>query len=994
MEITRQQNVTSFVVVPLINAASRPNYKAAPTLAAGDVKIVRHTGGTWNVANIGTLPSAIAGATTQVLVTLTATELNPDDNKYPIIIQFIDQTGTKEWDDQEIIVWTRPVVADMRQINGSDTDGNNAVLSLKQLNIINTSGPAIIGTAGSSGPGAQFTGVGASAGLSCIGGATGAGISATGGGTGHGISAISAGSGSGLWAAGGTNGNGIVAIADGSGAGIRAAGGANSHGINATGGSTAGNGIYSAALASGLSGIKALGSIAGHGAEFVGGTTGHGIKSLGGSTSGHGIVAEAATSGFGIDSIGKGTGHGARMYGGATGGFGLLVQGQVTSGLKAQAGTNATGAEFTGNGSGHGLDSIGGATGNGIKISGGVTSGDAILAEAFGATGDGIHAKSASVNGMNLESGTSGNGLKVSASGAYDGIYTTGGTNKAGIHATGYPGGGANGGPGIKATATGNNHSGIQAIGDALGAGIRAEGGSSGDGIYALGGFTLGNGIKAASNNAKGILAQSSNDDGVSVVGGVAGYGLRITSGASGAYALYITGGSSAAMACVPSGSGHGLQLAAGAGNGFRATSAGDGAFVGGSVNGLVLSGSSTKDISAKEIDNIKIDTAAILVDTGTTLPAQLTSEINDVQSDIAALNDISAADVDSTLTAAHGSGSWQTGTGATPAAIADAVWDEALSGHVAAGTAGKAVADIESDVTGILADTGATLPAQITSEINDVQADIAALNDLSSADVVSACDSAITANTDIDNIDTGVNNIETKLPTNFIMGSTVQTAKDDEIDAIKAKTDNLPSDPASETNVDAVETKVDAILVDTGTTLPAQIVSEINDVQSDIAGLNDITAADVDSVLTSSHGAGAWTTGTVTAAAIADAVWDELVAGHGIVGSFSALLQAVDTVVTANNTLLSDGSDGLVAISAGVQAVVAKLPSGDLSDFQLIDTVDGITIQTILEFIMAMANGRYLIDYPSSGNITFYKRDNSTVLFTVNRTTTERTRL
>ena len=31
-------------------------------------------------------------------------------------------------------------------------------------------------------------------------------------------------------------------------------------------------------------------------------------------------------------------------------------------------------------------------------------------------------------------------------------------------------------------------------------------------------------------------------------------------------------------------------------------------------------------------------------------------------------------------------------------------------------------------------------------------------------------------------------------------------------VDAIKAKTDNLPSDPASETNVDANETKIDAV--------------------------------------------------------------------------------------------------------------------------------------------------------------------------------------
>lgn len=41
-----------------------------------------------------------------------------------------------------------------------------------------------------------------------------------------------------------------------------------------------------------------------------------------------------------------------------------------------------------------------------------------------------------------------------------------------------------------------------------------------------------------------------------------------------------------------------------------------------------------------------------------------------------------------------------------TAAAIADAVLDEALSGHTTAGSLGKAVADIETDATAILADT------------------------------------------------------------------------------------------------------------------------------------------------------------------------------------------------------------------------------------------------------------------------------------------------
>lgn len=90
--------------------------------------------------------------------------------------------------------------------------------------------------------------------------------------------------------------------------------------------------------------------------------------------------------------------------------------------------------------------------------------------------------------------------------------------------------------------------------------------------------------------------------------------------------------------------------------------------------------------------------------------------------------------------------------------------------------------------------------------------------------------------------IDTSVNNIEGKLPTNFMMGSSDQTDKNDEIDAIKAKTDNLPADPASETNVDANETKIDALPtavqnrqeMDSNSTQLAAIVADTNELQGD----------------------------------------------------------------------------------------------------------------------------------------------------------------
>lgn len=148
--------------------------------------------------------------------------------------------------------------------------------------------------------------------------------------------------------------------------------------------------------------------------------------------------------------------------------------------------------------------------------------------------------------------------------------------------------------------------------------------------------------------------------------------------------------------------------------------------------------------------------------------------------------------------------------TPSDPAAVADAVWDELLSGHTGAGSFGKSVADIESDATAILADTN---EMQGKLPDNNIMGSSVTTDKDDEIDAIKAVTDNLPNSGALTDIDTGVNNIEAKLPTNYIMGSSVQTDKDDEIDAIKAKTDNLPADPASETNVDANETKIDSLI-------------------------------------------------------------------------------------------------------------------------------------------------------------------------------------
>lgn len=85
------KNVAYTFYVALIDSASRPAFKANPTLAAGDVK-VSIDGGAF--ANITTLPDAEPDAGRAIRVQMSQSEMNGND----IIVQFVDAAGA-EWDD-------------------------------------------------------------------------------------------------------------------------------------------------------------------------------------------------------------------------------------------------------------------------------------------------------------------------------------------------------------------------------------------------------------------------------------------------------------------------------------------------------------------------------------------------------------------------------------------------------------------------------------------------------------------------------------------------------------------------------------------------------------------------------------------------------------------------------------------------------------------------------------------------------------------------------
>jgi hypothetical protein len=311
--------------------------RLAPTVAARtlDVSAGGEAGIDW--ANIGspTTAQTLSGTTVK-----TATDVETDTQDIQARLPAALLNGRMEAN-------VAAISDDATAANNLETmlDGTGGqVLSLKQLNIVNDSGSALVASAtGGNGHGIAASGNGSGSGVASTAGATGHGVQALGGATsGHGLK---------TWASAG-NSRGISAVGTGSGPGIEAYGGAtgpgiyasstdSGHGIIAEGGGTAGDGFV--ATANDGRGLSVSAGGAHEGMTIAGGTAGlsisagdngHGIEVYGGGTSGDGIHAEA-TDGDGIEAIGAGVGN-ADLKADLTGNITGSLSGSVGS-LAAQA---------------------------------------------------------------------------------------------------------------------------------------------------------------------------------------------------------------------------------------------------------------------------------------------------------------------------------------------------------------------------------------------------------------------------------------------------------------------------------------------------------------------------------------------------------------------------------------------------------------------------------------------------------------------------------
>ena len=96
----RKYGTAATVATPLItfSLTSFHNSLTTTIFAAGDVKIAKDYG---DFTNTATLPT-VAASGNQVVLSLTATELQAAH----IDIQFIDQTATKVWEDNQVMIET------------------------------------------------------------------------------------------------------------------------------------------------------------------------------------------------------------------------------------------------------------------------------------------------------------------------------------------------------------------------------------------------------------------------------------------------------------------------------------------------------------------------------------------------------------------------------------------------------------------------------------------------------------------------------------------------------------------------------------------------------------------------------------------------------------------------------------------------------------------------------------------------------------------------
>jgi hypothetical protein len=337
--------------------------------------------------------------------------------------------------------------------------------------------------------------------------------------------------------------------------------------------------------------------------------------------------------------------------------------------------------------------------------------------------------------------------------------------------------------------------------------------------------------------------------------------------------------------------------------------------------------------------------------------------------------------------------------------AVADSVWDELIAGHAVAGSTGEVISDIltdtnatldakldtiitdtnelqtdwvnggrldlildailadtaalDTDLTAVLADTNELqtdwvnggrldlLIDQILNDTNELQTDwvdggrldllldLAAATNPTAAAIADAVwdeltadhQTAATTGKALTDASSAGDPWSTALPGAYGAGTAGKMLSDAAVEVTAILVDTGTTIPAS---IATIDTNVDAILVDTGTTLPAtlaSILADTGELQTDW-----VDGGRLDLILDS-------VAAPASAAAIADAVWDEVSSGHvgagtmggdlasalaGLTSSVAGLGSVENTITVTVNSVPKSGVDVWVTSDVAGTTVVA----------------------------------------------------------------------
>lgn len=167
----------------------------------------------------------------------------------------------------------------------------------------------------------------------------------------------------------------------------------------------------------------------------------------------------------------------------------------------------------------------------------------------------------------------------------------------------------------------------------------------------------------------------------------------------------------------------------------------------------------------------------------------------------------------------------------------------------------------------------------------------------------------------------------------------------DTEVAAIKAKTDNLPASPAATSDIPSAATIADAVWDEAFSGHTS--AGSFGKLTQDVAGYIDTEVAAIKAKTDNLPASPAATGDIPSAAAIADAVWDEATSGHTTGGSFGKLATDTSGYIDTEVAAIKAKTDNLPSDPADASVIAGRFDTLD-TNLATVDTVvDAIQAKT-----------------------------------------------